>query len=112
MMALEELPDSAEFFAGLQGGRATTSFQVLVEEMEDRDEGQRMSSVEDEDHSDDGFDQYTQDDEVDESCVEEKNNDQLRLEAHLSIARPGRNSDLKTVRQQESFATLNAQDVE
>ena len=93
MMALEELPDSAEFFAGLQGGRATTSSQVLVEEigsqvlveeMEDRDEGQRMSSVEDEDHWDDGFDQYTQDDEVDESCVEEKNNGQLRLEAHLA----------------------------
>ena len=121
MMALEELPDSAEFFAGLQGGRATTSSQVLVEEigsqvlveeMEDRDEGQRMSSVEDEDHSDDGFDQYTQDDEVDESCVEEKNNDQLRLEAHLATARPGRNSDLKTVRQHESLATLNFQDGE
>merc|ERR1719357_2415989 len=50
-MALEELPDSAEFFAGLQGGPATTSSQVLVEELEYRDEGQRMSSVEEEDYS-------------------------------------------------------------
>ena len=50
-MALEELPDSAEFFAGLQGGRATTSSQVLVEDMEEREEGQRMSSVWEEDSS-------------------------------------------------------------
>ena len=50
-MALEEPPDSAEFFAGLQGGRATTSSQVLVEEMEEGEEGQRMSFVEEEDYS-------------------------------------------------------------
>ena len=120
-MALEELPDSAEFLAGLQGGPATTSSQVLVEEtssqvlveeLEDRDEGQRISSVEDEDHSDVGFDQYTQDDEVDESCAEEKNNGQLRPESCPAITRPGRNSDPKTASQQESLATLNAQDVE
>ena len=92
-MALEELPDSAEFFAGLQGGRATTSSQVLVEDIEEREEGQRMSSVEEEDYSVVDLHQDTQDAQVVESHVKEVDTNQFStdapttLEAHLAVTR-------------------------
>ena len=48
-MVLEGLPDSAEFFAGLQGGSAATSTQVMVEDVEDFEDGQRLNSSENQD---------------------------------------------------------------
>ena len=92
-MALEELPDRAEFFAGLQGGRATTSSQVLVEEIDDREEGQRMSSVEEEEYSVVDLHQDSRDAEVVESHVKEVDTNQFSsdaptaLEAHLAVTR-------------------------
>ena len=48
-MMLDDLPDSAEFFAGLHGSSATTSTQVMVDEVDDIEEGQRINSSENQD---------------------------------------------------------------
>ena len=45
-MMLEGLPDSAEFLAGLRGGPATSSTQVMVEDVEDFEDGQQLNSSE------------------------------------------------------------------
>ena len=120
-MALEKLPDSAEFFAGLQGGRATTSSQVPVEEMEEREEGQRMSSVGEEEYSVVDLHQDTRDAEVVESYVKEVDTNQFStdaptaLEAHLAVTRQlglEESTYSTAARHESSSNTKNNQDAE